>query len=135
MYLTTTLPRRSETKLHPVQIYNGHKFVDRRNDKPSGLDLYAWQLKSNAQPLYKQLQQARKVLTTHDWMLARDELKSVKTISTIESLKKKNLWSTRQLKRQKTMPRTKTHWDLLMDEMVKKKREKEKKIPNMFFGC
>lgn len=69
MYLTTTLPRRSESKLHPVQIYNGHKFVDRRNDKPSGIDLYAWQLKANAQPLYKQLQQARKVLTTHDWMV------------------------------------------------------------------
>jgi hypothetical protein len=69
MFLTTTLPRRSESKYHPVQIYNGHKFVDRRNDKPSGIDLYAWQLKANSQPLFKQLQTARKVLTTHDWMV------------------------------------------------------------------
>lgn len=67
-YLTTTLPKRADGK-HPVQIYNGHKFIDKRNDKPSGIDLYAWQLKANAQPLYKQLQQARKVLTTHDWMV------------------------------------------------------------------
>lgn len=117
MYLTTTLPRHIESKHRPVQIYNGHKFVDRRNDKPSGIDLYAWQLKAQSQPLYKQLQQARKVLTTQDWMLARDELKSVKTITSIENLKKKNMWSQRQLKRQKTIPRTKTHWDLLLDEM------------------
>lgn len=33
-------------------------------------------------------------------------------------MKKKNGWTQRQLKRQKTIPRTKTHWDLLMDEMV-----------------
>lgn len=69
-FLTTTLPIRSESKLHPVQIYNGHKFVDKRNDKPSGIDLYAWQLRANSQPLFKQLQQARKVLTTHDWMVS-----------------------------------------------------------------
>jgi hypothetical protein len=31
------------------------------------------------------------------------------------------MWSQRQLKRQKTMPRTKTQWDLLVDEMVKEK--------------
>lgn len=117
MYLTTTLPRHIESKHRPVQIYNGHKFVDRRNDKPCGIDLYAWQLKAQSQPLYKQLQQARKVLTTQDWMLARDELKSIKTIASIENLKKNNMWSQRQLKRQKTIPRTKTHWDLLLDEM------------------
>ena len=69
-YLTTTLPRRSESNHHPVQMYNGHKLVDERNDKPSGFDLYAWQLKAQFQPLYKQLQQARKVLTTHDWMVS-----------------------------------------------------------------
>lgn len=68
-YLTTTLPRVAESKHHSVQIYNGHKFVDFRNKKSLPLDLYAWQLKAQAQPLYKQLQQARKVLTTQDWMV------------------------------------------------------------------
>lgn len=82
MYLTTTLPRRSESKQHAVQIYNGHKFVDRRNDKTSGIDLYAWQLKANAQPLYKQLQQARKVLTTHDWMVRISRLRKYAYILT-----------------------------------------------------
>ena len=136
MYLTTTLPRHSESKHRPVQIYNGHKFVDRRNDKPTGIDLYAWQLKAQSQPLYKQLQQARKVLSTQDWMLARDELKSIKTITNIENLKKKNMWSQRQLKRQKTMPRTKTHWDLLLDEMkwmrTDYKEERKWKMANAY---
>lgn len=68
-HLTTTLPRIPESRHHSVQVYNGHKFVDLRNEKLSNLDLYAWQLKAQAQPLYKQLQQARKVLTTQDWMV------------------------------------------------------------------
>lgn len=54
-----------------MQVYNGHKFVDRRNEKLNPLDLYAWQLKAQSQPLYKQLQQARKVLTTQDWMVRK----------------------------------------------------------------
>lgn len=50
-------------------------------------------------------------------MLARDELKSVKTIGKIEALKKKNMWGLRQLKRHRAPPRSKTHWDSLVDEM------------------
>ncbi|KAI8996840.1 hypothetical protein BDB01DRAFT_830488 [Pilobolus umbonatus] len=117
VYLTTTLPRKSDANDHTVQIYNGHKFTDQRYDKSSDIDLYAWQLRATSQPLYKQLQQARKVLTTHDWTLARTELKSIKSISAIENLKKKNMWSLRQLKRHQATTRTKTHWDLLLDEM------------------
>ncbi|KAF7724690.1 chromatin modification- protein VID21 [Apophysomyces ossiformis] len=113
----TPLLRRSDSKNYPILTYNGHKFLDRRSDKFSTFDLYAWQLRANAQPLYKSLQTARKILTTHDWMLARDELKSIKTIQSIENLKKGNMWSLRQLKRQKSVPRTKTHWDSLLDEM------------------
>lgn len=98
--------------------------------------MYAWQLKAQYQPLYKQLQQARKVLTTQDWMLARDELKSIKAITSIENLKKKNMWSQRQLKRQKTIPRTKTHWDLLLDEMkwlrIDFKEERKWKMANAY---
>lgn len=93
-------------------------------------------MKAQSQPLFKQLQQAKKVLTTQDWMLARDELKSIKAITNIENLKKKNMWSQRQLKRQKTMPRTKTHWDLLLDEMkwmrTDYKEERKWKMANAY---
>ncbi|RCH84245.1 hypothetical protein CU097_000705, partial [Rhizopus azygosporus] len=93
-------------------VYNGIKLADANtSSKTSSIDLYAWQLKATHFPLYKQLQTARKTLTTHDWMLARDELKAVKTIQRIEALKKKNGWSLRQLKRHKAPPRAKTHWD------------------------
>lgn len=99
-------------------VYNGIKLADANtSSKTSSIDLYAWQLKATHFPLYKQLQTARKTLTTHDWMLARDELKAVKTIQRIEALKKKNGWSLRQLKRHKAPPRAKTHWDSVLDEM------------------
>lgn len=102
-------------------MYNGVKLSNDLNDSKSEnknhVDLYSWQLRANHFPLYKQLQTSRKILTTHDWMLARDELKSVKTIQRIEALKKKNLWSLKQLKRHKAAPRAKTHWDSMLDEM------------------
>ncbi|KAI7861721.1 hypothetical protein BDF14DRAFT_259161 [Spinellus fusiger] len=133
--LPTIMPlKRSEGDYH-VPIYNGHKFMDKR-EKSEGFDLYAWQLRANAQPLYKTLQTARKILTTNDWMLARSELKAIKVIQNIENLKKKNLWSFKQLKRQKSVPRTKTHWDFLLDEMkwlrTDYKEERKWKIANAF---
>lgn len=102
-------------------IYNGVKLSatapSLKSENHNSVDLYAWQLRATHFPLFKQLQTARKTLTTHDWMLARDELKSVKTIQKIEALKKKNLWSMRQLKRHKAPARVKTHWDSMLDEM------------------
>lgn len=53
-----------------------------------------------------------------DKQLAWEELKMVKAVQAIEDLKKKNMWSLRQPKRHKSVPRTKTHWDYLLDEMV-----------------
>lgn len=99
-------------------IYNGVKLSQIANENnQKSIDLYAWQLQAKYFPLHKALQTARKTLTTHDWMLARDQLKNVKTIQRIETLKKKNLWSLRQLRKHKSPPRYKTHWDCMIDEM------------------
>jgi hypothetical protein len=116
---TTTLPRLPQSKKHTVRIYNGITFIDQRNDLPSNdtIGLYEWQLKAQHQPLHKQMQQARKVLTTRDWQLARDELKSIKSIQKIEELKKKKMWCLYQLKKHRPVPRTKTHWDCMLEEM------------------
>ncbi|KAI8885523.1 hypothetical protein K501DRAFT_284231 [Backusella circina FSU 941] len=115
---TTLSNQHSESKALPSLVYNGTKLSTSINkDHEEKLDLYAWQLRANFQPLFKSLQTARKTLTTHDWMLARDELKSIKTIQRIEKLKKKNQWSLRQLKKHRAPSRVKTHWDLLVDEM------------------
>lgn len=99
-------------------VYNGIKLSSNASkNEYDGIDLYAWKLHATHFPLYKQLQTARKTVTTHDWMLARDELKSVKTIQKIEALKRTNSWSLRQLKKHRAPSRPKTHWDLMIDEM------------------
>jgi hypothetical protein len=117
--MTATTTTAVDPKTASALVYNGIKLSDANslNSNAESIDLYAWQLKATHFPLYKQLQTARKTLTTHDWILARDELKAVKTIQRIETLKKKNCWSLRQLKKHKAPPRTKTHWDSVLDEM------------------
>lgn len=69
--LRTTIPtfRTEEAREYPPRTYNGINFPDYRRDKDEGLDLYAFQLRANAQPLHKALQTARKTVTTHDWMV------------------------------------------------------------------
>ena len=62
--------RRPDAKYYPPQTYNGLLFPDDRSDKTEGLDLYAWQLRANAQPLSKSLQTARKVVMTSDWAVS-----------------------------------------------------------------
>jgi chromatin modification-related protein VID21 len=52
---------------YPIQTYNGIKLPSRTPDQGNGLELYAYHLKVNTQPLYKSLQSARKVLITQDW--------------------------------------------------------------------
>lgn len=69
--MRTTIPtfRTAEAREYPPQAYNGINFPDYRRDKDEGLDLYAFQLRANAQPLHKVLQTARKTVTTHDWLV------------------------------------------------------------------
>ncbi|CAO3653154.1 unnamed protein product [Mucor fragilis] len=116
--LTNAAYNDTKTPNTSTLVYNGIKLSSNSpKNEYEGIDLYAWKLHATHFPLYKQLQTARKTLTTHDWMLARDELKSVKTIQKIEALKKTNSWSLRQLKRHKAPSRLKTHWDLMIEEM------------------
>lgn len=72
----TTIPtqRMLLAKEYQPRSYNGLNFPDYRNDKEEGLDLYAWQVRANAQPLHKSLQTARKVLLSRDWMVSKSIL-------------------------------------------------------------
>lgn len=107
----------SKSSYSPI-VYNGVQLYTNDSDADlEGVDLYAWQLRATHYPLFKKLQTARKTLTTHDWKLAREELKSLKSIQKIEALKKRNMWSPKQLRKHKSVPRLKTHWDCLIDEM------------------
>ncbi|KAI9284069.1 hypothetical protein BC943DRAFT_353222 [Umbelopsis sp. AD052] len=102
---------------YPIQTYNGIKLPNQSTNQGNGLELYAYHLKVNAQPLYKSLQTARKVLMTQDWKVGRDELKASRAIQKIEESKQNGLWSMKQHKRHRAVARTKTHWDSLIDEM------------------
>lgn len=59
-----------------------------------------------------------KVVSTHDWGVAYQELELQRTMERIDALKAQNLWSFRQPKKQKGPAVHKTHWDYLLDEMV-----------------
>ncbi|KAF9159697.1 chromatin modification- protein VID21, partial [Actinomortierella ambigua] len=113
---TTTPPvmKRSESR-HGSRYdpMDGHS--SGRNSRH--VDLYAWQLMVQSQPMYKALQTASKALTTKDWKVAREELKLMRAMQRIEALKAGNRWSFKQMKKHRAPPRTKTHWDHLLDEM------------------
>jgi hypothetical protein len=63
---------------YPIQTYNGAKLPNRTPDQGNGLELYAYHLKVNSQPLYKSLQTARKVLMTQDWKVLQHSLLEMK---------------------------------------------------------
>jgi len=56
---------------------------------------------------------------TADWNVAREDQRSTQLYQRIEDMKQKGSWSFRQAQKHKPPPRTKTHWDWLLDEMVR----------------
>jgi hypothetical protein len=59
---------RTDWKIGQQQTYNGVKMTkELGQDRVQGLDLFAWQLKAKAQPLWKALQTANKTVSTQDW--------------------------------------------------------------------
>lgn len=58
----------TDWKIGQQQTYNGVKMMKEvGQDRVQGLDLFAWQLKAKAQPLWKALQTANKTVSTQDW--------------------------------------------------------------------
>jgi len=113
----TTIPaimKRSDSRFGPSR-YDPIDGAPTRSARH--VDLYAWQLKAQSQPVYKALQTATKVLTTKDWKVAREELKLMRAMQRIETLKAGNRWSFKQIKKHRGPARTKTHWDHLLEEM------------------
>ncbi|KAI9598483.1 HSA-domain-containing protein [Syncephalis fuscata] len=80
-------------------------------------NMLAWQIRAEHQPLYKQVQSAKKVVSSQEWKICRNEVRLLRAIQRVEQLKEASMWSFRQPKRHKAPPRTKTHWDYVLDEM------------------
>lgn len=64
--------QRAENRNYPPQTYNGVKLHDLLSQKEPSMDLYAWQLRARAQPLYKAVQTARKAVTSDNWKVSLD---------------------------------------------------------------
>ncbi|BGP04928.1 Chromatin modification-related protein EAF1 [Rhodotorula toruloides] len=56
-------------------------------------------------------------LTTHEWQVGTDEMRSIRAFERIEQLKAERKWSFRQPKKQRTGVVPKAHWDHVLDEM------------------
>ncbi|CAO3597127.1 unnamed protein product [Absidia cylindrospora] len=111
----------TDSALVPVRTYNNLRLDTNGSyngaDNAGSLDLYDWFLKTKHRSLSKALDTSVKVLTTHDWNVAQNESKAIKTLQRIEHLKSTNMWSFKQLRRHTSVPRTKTHWDFMLEEM------------------
>ncbi|OAQ36278.1 hypothetical protein K457DRAFT_381845 [Linnemannia elongata AG-77] len=131
---TPTLMKRTDSRF-------GSQRYDALDGSSSGrptrhVDLYAWQLKVQSQPIYKAFQTATKVVNTKDWKVAREELKLMRAMQRIDTLKEGNRWSFKQIKKHRGPARTKTHWDHLLDEVrwtqVDYKEERRWKIATAY---
>jgi len=102
------------TKTRPVNI--PFNVPIKKSDRVE--DWVLWKNKVKQQPLARAIQGSHKILTTNDWDIVYEELKQYKKIERYEALKAAKQLSFRQIKKFKAPPRTKTHWDHLLEEMV-----------------
>ncbi|TFY66666.1 hypothetical protein EVG20_g4430 [Dentipellis fragilis] len=83
---------------------------------PMGIN--KWGAIMRANPLWRRMSRATKCLSTHEWSVAFEELRFIRTLERIETLKDAGRWSYRQPKKQRGVGGLKkTHWDYLLDEM------------------
>ena len=100
------------------------------------LGISKWGVTIKANPLWKRVSRATKTMTTRDWnvsipsyprsrstkrrQVAFTELRLLRVLERIEQLKEAGKWSYRQPKKQRGIGNvSKTHWDYLLDEMVR----------------
>ncbi|EMR08882.1 hypothetical protein PNEG_02667 [Pneumocystis murina B123] len=88
-----------------------------KQNKTSHTDLLSWLIQTSSMPIYKLMQSSNKIIATKDWNTAIIETKFIKVLERINKLKENNLWSFRQMIKQKTPSRLKAHWDFMLDEM------------------
>ncbi|CAA7267895.1 unnamed protein product [Cyclocybe aegerita] len=83
---------------------------------PMGLN--RWGATVMANPLWKKVSRANKCLNSREWGVAMAELRLIRALERIESLKDEGRWGFRQPKKQRGVGGlVKTHWDYLLDEV------------------
>ena len=91
---------------------------DMRKAESTSINLSWWRLQVEEQPLFQALSTSKKLQSLEAWHSAREELIQLRILQRIEELKDEGKWSFYQLKQHKSVPRSKTHWDYMLEEMV-----------------
>ncbi|KAJ6608606.1 hypothetical protein B0H10DRAFT_520086 [Mycena sp. CBHHK59/15] len=121
-----SLPADFSRKIKPGKQQRKHKDREKNNggDKSKDKDdwvpmgISRWRATLRANPVWKKVSRAPKCLSTREWSVAMVELRLIRALDQVESLKDAGRWSFRQPKKQRGVGGlTKTHWDYLMDEM------------------
>ncbi|KAF7295349.1 hypothetical protein MIND_01074300 [Mycena indigotica] len=95
---------------------NGATIKDKDDWAPMGISRWGALLRAN--PIHPKLARATKCLSSRDWSVAMQELRLIRALEQVETLKDASRWSFRQPKKQRGVGGiTKTHWDYLLDEM------------------
>ncbi|KII89221.1 hypothetical protein PLICRDRAFT_29566 [Plicaturopsis crispa FD-325 SS-3] len=110
-------PTKQQRKREKEREKNGSDKESRKDDFiPWGVNKWGAVLRAN--PVWKKLTRSTKCLNTREWGVAVSEVRLLRTLERIETLKDAGRWSFRQPKKQRGVGGlTKTHWDYLMDEM------------------
>ncbi|KAF9532304.1 hypothetical protein CPB83DRAFT_807585 [Crepidotus variabilis] len=114
----SVLPPDFMKKAKPIKRSKKEKDGKRDKEDAVPLGLAKWSATLMANPLWRKVARATKTLSTREWSVAMAELRLVRTVERIESLKNDGRWSFRQPKKQRGVGGlTKSHWDYLLEEM------------------
>ncbi|PVV03557.1 hypothetical protein BB560_001955 [Smittium megazygosporum] len=80
-------------------------------------ELFSLYSKINAQPIYHALNSSFKISSTDLQNIAQDEFLNICVLQRINQLQSENKWSFSQTRQHKSIPRQKTLWDYVIDEM------------------
>ncbi|KAJ7090301.1 hypothetical protein B0H15DRAFT_884540 [Mycena belliarum] len=120
------LPADFSRKTKPAKLQRKHKerekivAGDKAKDKDDWVPLGVsrWGAMIRANPVYTRVSRAPKCLNSKEWSVAMAELRLIRALEQVESLKDAGRWSFRQPKKQRGVGGlTKTHWDYVLDEM------------------
>ncbi|KAJ7197144.1 hypothetical protein GGX14DRAFT_375297 [Mycena pura] len=105
-----------QQRKHKERDKGGDKAKEKDDWTPLGVSRWGAMLRAN--PVYPKVSRAPKCLSTREWSVAMAELRLMRALEQVESLKDSGRWSFRQPKKQRGVGGlTKTHWDHVLDEM------------------
>ncbi|KAJ7261307.1 hypothetical protein B0H12DRAFT_1106198 [Mycena haematopus] len=109
-------PAKQQRKHKEREKSSGEKAKDKDDWTPLGVSRWGATIRAN--PVYVKVARAPKCLSSREWGVAMTELRLIRALEQVETLKSDGRWSFRQPKKQRgTGGVTKTHWDYVMDEM------------------